>query len=85
MSGGRLATPPTLQGQVVSPGHPGGSLTLSANGSAAGTGIVWASMPTSQDGIHGLVAGMLRAFNAETLERDLDQRAESPRAIGSAR
>ena len=35
--------------------------------SAPGTGIVWASMPTSQDGIHGLVAGVLRAFNAETL------------------
>ncbi len=67
LSGGRLTTT-YLQGQVVSPGHPGGSLTVSANGSAPGSGIVWASMPTSQDGVHGLVAGVLRAFNAETLQ-----------------
>ena len=40
---------------------------MSANGAAQGTGIVWASMPTSQDGVHGLVAGILRAFDAETL------------------
>ena len=68
LSGGRLATTPFAQGQVVSPGHPGGSLTVSANGSTAGTGIIWASMPTSQDGLHGLVAGVLRAFNADTLQ-----------------
>lgn len=67
LSGGRLATIPYAQGNVVSPGHPGGSLTLSANGSRTSTGVVWASMPTSQDGIHGLVSGILRAFNAETL------------------
>jgi hypothetical protein len=66
-SGGRLVLPPRMQGGVMSPGHPGGSLTLSANGTAAGTGIVWSSMPASQDGIHGLVAGILRAFDAETL------------------
>lgn len=66
-TGGKLAIPPFAQGQVMSPGHPGGSLTLSANVGAAGSGIVWASMPTSQDGIHGRVAGILRAFDAETL------------------
>ena len=33
VSGGRLGTTPFAQGQVVSPGHPGGSLTLSAQGS----------------------------------------------------
>ncbi|HEY7595385.1 MAG TPA: hypothetical protein VH969_19700, partial [Actinophytocola sp.] len=69
LSNGRLITPPFAQGEAVSPGHPGGSLAVSANGSTAGTGIVWASMPTSQDGMHGLVAGMLRAYNAETLQQ----------------
>ena len=68
VSSGRLATPAYAQGGVVSAGHPGGSLTVSANGGARGTGIVWASMPTSQDGVHGLVAGILRrAYDAETL------------------
>lgn len=67
LSAGKLVTTPYMQGQAVSPGHPGGSLTVSANGSSANTGIVWASMPTSQDGIHGPVAGMLRAYDAETL------------------
>jgi hypothetical protein len=67
LSGGKLVVPAYLQGAVASPGHPGGSLTVSANGSAAGTGIVWASMPTSEDSIHGLHAAILRAFNADTL------------------
>ena len=65
--GSKLESPDYAQGLVLSPGHPGGSLTLSANGSAPGTGIIWASLGTNQDGIHGLVAGVLRAFDAETL------------------
>jgi hypothetical protein len=66
-SGSRLVTPPYALGQVVSPGHPGGSLTISANGGAADSGIVWASMPTNEDAIHGLHAGILRAYDAENL------------------
>jgi hypothetical protein len=67
LTAGRLTTTPYAQGQVRSLGHPGGSLTVSANGSAANSGIVWASMPTSQDALRVLTAGILRAFNAETL------------------
>jgi hypothetical protein len=67
VSSGRLVTPSYAEGGVVSPGHPGGSLTVSANRGAQGTGIVWASMPSTQDGVHGLVAGILRAYDAETL------------------
>ena len=66
LSGGTLS-PSYLQGVARSPGHPGGSLTVSARGSAANTGIVWASMPRSEDAISGLHAGILRAYNAETL------------------
>jgi hypothetical protein len=66
----RLLTPPALQSTVRSPEHPGGSLTLSANGSAAGSGIVWGSIPTRQeDAKHRLTAGILRAFDAETLQQ----------------
>jgi hypothetical protein len=66
LSGGQLIT--YAQGQVRSPGHPGGSLTLSARGSTASTGIVWASIPTSVGSTWGTHAGMLRAFDAETLQ-----------------
>ena len=30
--------------------------------------MIWASLSTSQDGLHGRVAGVLRAFNADTLQ-----------------
>jgi regulation of enolase protein 1 (concanavalin A-like superfamily) len=65
---GGLLTGPYAQGVVVSPGHPGGSLTVTANGSTAHTGIVWASMPTSENAKHVLTAGILRAYDAETLQ-----------------
>jgi regulation of enolase protein 1 (concanavalin A-like superfamily) len=65
---GGLLTGPYAKGQVVSPGHPGGSLTVSANGSTAHSGIVWASMPTYEDAKHVLAAGILRAYDAETLQ-----------------
>jgi hypothetical protein len=67
LSGGRL-TAPYAHGTARSPGHPGGSLTISANGTAANTGIVWASIPTSQNAKWARVAGMLRAYNADTLQ-----------------
>jgi hypothetical protein len=50
---------------------PGGMLTLSANGSAAASGIVWASLPREGDANNGTVPGMLRAFNASDLSREL--------------
>jgi hypothetical protein len=60
--------PTGLHGVVRSPGHPGGSLTISANGSTANSGIVWASIPTYEDAKHKLTAGTLRAYHAETLQ-----------------
>lgn len=66
--GTRSLTLTSLHGVVQSPGHPGGSLTISANGSTANSGIVWASIPTYADAKHILTAGTLRAFNAETLQ-----------------
>jgi hypothetical protein len=53
---------------MISPGSPGGALTVSANGASAGTGIVWATLSANQDGDHGTVAGILRAFNAQNLQ-----------------
>ena len=81
LSGGRLTTVPYAVGSVKSPGHPGGSLTVSANGATSGSGIVWASMPTNADAKHGLHPGILRAFHAETLQEiwNSDQNATRDR------
>jgi PQQ-like domain len=67
-NGSTLDTPAYATGSVQSPGSPGGTLSVSANGATSGTGIVWAELSTSQDGDHGLVAGILRAYNAQTLQ-----------------
>ena len=46
-------------------------LSLSANGSQAGSGIVWASAAYSQDPNHLTVTGILRAFDATNLSVEL--------------
>jgi hypothetical protein len=50
-------------------GASNGVLTLSANGTIIGTGIVWSSMVASGDGDHGVHHGVLRALDAETLKQ----------------
>jgi hypothetical protein len=49
----------------------GGQLSLSANGSSAGTGIVWGTHPLSSTGGGGAVAGVLYAYNAENVAQKL--------------
>jgi len=64
--------PPVSQSTVLSPcGSSGGVLTLSANGSTQGTGIVWSSMPVSGDANSNVHPGMLRAFDADDLSTEL--------------
>jgi hypothetical protein len=65
LNAGRMITPALMHGEVLSSNEAGASLTLSADGSTHGTGIVWASTP-SQDDVDGM-AGILRAYDAETL------------------
>jgi hypothetical protein len=67
-NGSTMDTPAYATGSVQSPGSPGGARSVSANGAASGSGIVWAELSTSQDDGHGLAAGILRAYNAETLQ-----------------
>ena len=52
-------------------GSPGGILSVSANGTNAGTGIVWASVNTSSDANQAVVAGTLHAFNANNVSQEL--------------
>jgi len=50
---------------------PGGMLTISANGATPGSGIVWATIPKGGDANNGTVAGIVRAFNASDLSKEI--------------
>ncbi len=52
-------------------GMPGGMLSISANGMKAGTGILWASHPASGDANQAVRPGVLRAFDATDITREL--------------
>ena len=56
------------KGNVASTGSPGGALTVSADGSKSGTGIVWATLTLRGNADHGNAPGVLRAYDAETLK-----------------
>src|SRR6185312_10433679 len=63
----------------------GGQMSLSANGSTAGTGILWATHPLASTGGGGAVAGVLYAYNAENVAQKLwDSTMRSGDAMASA-
>jgi hypothetical protein len=66
--GTRFNTTPVAKGNVGSKGSPGGALTVSSDGKKAGTGIVWGTLTVSKSADHGNAAGVLRAYDAETLK-----------------
>jgi hypothetical protein len=70
---GGLVTDP-IRAATFTPGHPGATLTLSANAAVAGSGILWATVPT-QNGIdgawHTTSAGALYAVDASNITRVL--------------
>jgi hypothetical protein len=72
---GKFVTPADSKSQYGFPSlenrMPGGILALSADGSEAETGMVWASHPTDDDGMNKTVKGTLRAFDARDLEVEL--------------
>lgn len=72
----RLENP--MVAAIAMPGHPGGIMSLSANGTRAGTPVLWASMPSGsdQDGArHMAVPGTLYA---------VDPSATPPRMLWSS-
>jgi hypothetical protein len=65
-----LSATPVKKGMILPP-HPGGMVTVSSNGTMAGTGILWAALvpdPT-KDAWHSIVPGTLYAFNAEDVSK----------------
>ena len=70
--GGLFVTPASAQSTQLAPGGmPGGMLSLSANGGAAGSGILWATMSRSGDANHAPQPGILRAYDASNVTREL--------------
>jgi hypothetical protein len=69
-NGTTFNTPAASVSNVLPPqGMPGGMMSLSSNGS--GNGILWVTMPLSGDANHSSVPGVLRAFDATNLTREL--------------
>jgi hypothetical protein len=52
-------------------GHSGAMLTVSSDGSKAGTAILWASYAVAGDAEHDVSLGILRAFDANDITREL--------------
>ncbi len=63
--------PAALGPQAPNQGMPGAMLSISANGNTPGSAILWATIPTIEDANHGTVDGMLRAFDAADISREL--------------
>jgi hypothetical protein len=71
-SGGLFNTTPFAQSTTIGgSGQPGGVLSLSANGTNAGSGIVWASVNTSSSANQATVAGTLHAYNAQNITNEI--------------
>lgn len=71
------------QNQVVSfisgpTGQSGAVLSVSSNGSQDGTGILWASYAYSGDAEHTVSPGILRAFDANDITRELWNNQQTP-------
>ena len=71
--GSTFNTTPIMETAVTSPitgcGMPGGILSLSANGNT--NGILWASCVYTGDAVHDIVPGILRAYDANDLGKEL--------------
>jgi hypothetical protein len=73
LKGFRLADPgietaPFAKGAIANHGSPGGTLTISSDANLAGTAIVWATHTNNKSADHGNAPGILRAFDASTLQ-----------------
>jgi hypothetical protein len=67
LSGGSLTNQKTNTEQ--SPGHPGGMVTVSSNGTAPGTAVLWANIPLNNDAWSGTSPGALYAFDASDVSK----------------
>src|SRR6185295_7993441 len=57
--------------RLAAAGMPGGMLSLSSNGGTQGTGILWAALSNAGDANHTPQPGILRAYDAGNVTREL--------------
>ncbi|MFZ0589625.1 MAG: VCBS repeat-containing protein [Bryobacteraceae bacterium] len=78
-NGSTFDVTPVMQSTFTAPpGMPGGMLSISANGSQAGTGILWAEIPVNSDAEQADVPGILRAFDATDLTHEIWNSLQNP-------
>lgn len=69
---GKFILPNFAHSPTAAPdGMPGGMLSVSANGTNAGTGIIWASHQFSGDANQQVRPGILHAYDAQDVSREL--------------
>jgi hypothetical protein len=85
-NGNGFSTVPSSQSAFVAPQGetaagaeiPGGIISVSSNGTTSGTGIVWTNVPLSADANLTNITGVLRAFDATDLTKELWNSDQNP-------
>ena len=83
---GKFTLPALAQSPTAAPaGQPGGILTLTANGNATGSGIIWASHQLTGDANQSVRPGILHAYDASNVAKELwnSQQLPSRDAVGN--
>jgi PKD repeat protein len=83
---GKFNLPATAQGPTAAPtGQPGGLLALSANGTNAGSGIIWAVHQLTGDANQSVRPGILHAYNAQNVATELwnSEQASARDSVGN--
>lgn len=82
---GKFVLPAFAISPTAAPGgQPGGLLAVSANGTNAGSGILWAVHQLNGDANHNILPGILHAYDAQNVGRELWNSQLLPRdAVGN--
>lgn len=75
--GDKLGEAPFMTGDVLNDGHPGGMLSISANGNK--DGILWAAIHATGDSWHESRPGILHAYDADDIRHELWNSLQIPK------
>jgi hypothetical protein len=76
LTGDKLGETPVAMREIPNQGHPGAMLSLSANGGR--DGILWAAIHATGDSWHESRPGVLHAYDADDIRRELWSSLEMP-------